>query len=395
MERVVITGMGAVCGNASDKEELYRACVKGVSGIRKCGVFGTEGLLTDKFGECVKIGTGNRLKKLIALSGGEMLADSGYRAEDISAMGGRCRLFYGTLLSTADFYYNHSLEKAEGKPCGTSLAEMNNYAAYAKKLFGVRGGMSTSSAACASGTTAVGMAFDYVRNGLCETAIAGGADPLTVIAAYGFNSLKSLSGGVCNPYDESRDGINIGECGAFFFLETLERARKRGAKIYCEVCGYGLSNDAYHITSPAPDGGGAYAAMLSALRDGGVSAEDIDYINGHGTGTEINDSMEIKAVLRLFEGSGKVPALSSTKALIGHCMGASGAIELASVIMAMKNNKYIPMPKIKNPIDTGGRIFISDKTRDTDIRYALSNSFAFAGNCASILIKKYEGGETR
>lgn len=387
MKRVVITGFGAVCGNASNKDELYNVCINGVSGIRRCSAFSTEGLLTDQFGENTKIDPKNRLKKLISIPCGEMLADCGYSSEDISEMGGKCRLFYGTLLSTADSYYTHSLNKAEGISCGISLADMNNYAAYAKELLGIKGGMSVSSAACASGTTAVGMAFDYIRNGICETAVAGGADPLTIIAAYGFNALKSLSGSVCNPYDENRDGINIGECGAFFFVESLEHAIKRGAKIYCEICGYGLGNDAYHITSPAPDGSGAYAAMMSAINDGGISADDIDYINGHGTGTAINDSMEIKAVAKLFENSSKKPALSSTKALIGHCMGSSGAIELASVIMAMRHGKYIPMPRLKNPVNTDGRIFISDNTCDMDIRYALSNSFAFAGNSASILIK--------
>lgn len=393
MKRVVITGFGAVCGNASNKDELYSACISGVSGIGKCSAFSAEGLLTDQFGENTKIDPQNRLKELISLSCGEMLADCGYSSEDISEMGRECRLFYGTLLSTADSYYTHSLNKAAGISCGISLADMNNYAAYAKEFLGIKGGMSVSSAACASGTTAVGMAFDYIRNGICETAVAGGADPLTIIAAYGFNALKSLSGGICNPYDENRDGINIGECGAFFFAESLERALNRGAKIYCEICGYGLGNDAYHITSPAPDGSGAYAAMLSAINDGGISVSDIDYINGHGTGTAINDSMEIKAVARLFENSGKKPALSSTKALIGHCMGSSGAIELASVIMAMRHGRYIPMPKLRDPIDTDNKIFLSDSSCDMDIRYALLNSFAFAGNSASVLIKRYDGGD--
>lgn len=393
MKRVVITGFGAVCGNASNKDELYNACINGVSGIRKCSAFSAAGLLTDQFGENTKIDPKNRLKELISLSCSEMLEECGYSSEDISEMGVRCRLFYGTLLSNADSYYTHSLNKAEGISCGSSLADMNNYAAYAKELLGIKGGMSVSSAACASGTTAVGMAFDYIRNGICETAVAGGADPLTIIAAYGFNALKSLSGSICNPYDENRDGINIGECGAFFFMESLEHAIKRGAKIYCEILGYGLGNDAYHITSPAPDGSGAYAAMMSAINDGGISVDDIDYINGHGTGTAINDSMEIKAVTKLFENSSKKPALSSTKALIGHCMGSSGAIELASVIMAMRHGKYIPMPRLKNPVNTDEGIFISDNTCDMDIRYALSNSFAFAGNSASILIKRYDGGE--
>lgn len=390
MNRVVITGMGAVCGNASNKDELYHACTQGISGIRKCTSFSTKGLLTEYFGENPDIRSDNRLYELIRISASEMLADSGIDSGYISSLGGSCRMFFGTLLSTADAYYKNSQAKASGKE-DSGLAEMNDYVSYAKKLFGVKGPVSISSAACASGTTAVGMAFDYIRNGICETAVAGGADPLTIIAAYGFNALKSLSSGVCDPYDNNRDGINIGECGAFFMVESLEHALARNAKIYCEISGYGLGNDAYHITSPEPNGDGAYSTMLSAIRDGGISPEQVDYINGHGTGTPINDSMEIKAINRLYEGLKKKPALSSTKALIGHCMGSSGAIELASVILSMNGGKYIAMPNLKDPID--GEKIVSAKTYDINIDYALSNSFAFAGNSASLLVKKYTGGD--
>lgn len=382
--------MGAVCGNASNKDELYHACTNGVSGIRKCTVFSTDGLLTEYFGENPEIQGDNRLYELIRLSASEMLADAGVDSDYISSLGGSCRMFFGTLLSTTDSYYKHSKAKAAEKDDNV-LAIMNDYASYAKKLFGVKGAVSVSSAACASGTTAVGMAFDYIRSGICNSAIAGGADPLTIIAAYGFNSLKSLSSGVCNPYDEHRDGINIGECGAFFMVESLEHALARKAKIYCEITGYGLGNDAYHITSPEPNGNGAYSTMLSAIKDGGITPEQVDYINGHGTGTPINDSMEIKAVDRLYEAIEKKPALSSTKSLIGHCMGSSGAIELATVILSMRGGKYIAMPNLQDPIDI--KKGLSAKAYDIDIEYALSNSFAFAGNSASLLIKKYIGGD--
>ena len=390
MNRVVITGMGAVCGNASNKDELYHACTYGISGIRKCTSFSTEGLLTEYFGENPNIKADNRLYELIRISAVEMLADAGVDSGYISSLGGRCRMFFGTLLSTADTYCKNSQAKAAGKN-DNGLAKMNDYISYAKKLFDMKGAVSISSAACASGTTAVGMAFDYIRNGICDCAVAGGADPLTIIAAYGFNALKSLSSGVCNPYDNARDGINIGECGAFFMVESLEHALERNAKIYCEISGYGLGNDAYHITSPEPNGDGAYQTMLSAIRDGSISPEQVDYINGHGTGTPINDSMEIKAINRLYEGFEKKPALSSTKALIGHCMGSSGAIELASVILSMMNGKYIAMPNLKDPID--GEKILSAKTYEINIDYALSNSFAFAGNSASLLLKKYTGGD--
>ncbi len=392
MKRAVITGIGAVAGNASGKEQLFETCTNGISGIKKCTAFNTDGLLTDRFGEC-ELSEENRLYELIRLSSVEMLADAGVDTRYISAAGGRCRLCIGTLLSTTDNAYKHSAEKSEGISNSGSLASMNDYISYTKKIFGVKGSVSVSSAACASGASAAGMAFDYIRNGVCDMVVMGGADPLTITAAYGFNSLKSLSSCVCNPYDENRDGINIGECGAYFLVEELEHARERNARIYCEIAGYGLGNDAYHATSPDPEGSGAYNTMLMALADGKISADMVDYINGHGTGTVINDSMEVKAIERLFENTDKIPALSSTKAILGHCMGASGAIELASTIMSMINGKYIPMPRLSSPITDDKKIFISSSTKDIDIKYALSNSFAFAGNSASLLIKSYEEGE--
>lgn len=392
MKKVVITGIGITAGNAVGKEAFYHACTEGISGIRKCTAFDTSGLMTEYFGQA-DISDENRLYTLTRLAAEEVLADSGYTPKLIADMGTRCRLFAGTLLSTADAGYKHSLNKKNGITDSGTLACMNDYISDMKKLFGIRGTVFISSAACASGTTAAGMAFDYIRNGLCDIAIMGGADPLTIVAAYGFNALKSLNCGVCNPYDELRDGINIGECSAFFMVESLEHALQSNAHIYCEIAGYGLGNDAYHATSPDPEGNGAYHTMLSAINDGGILPNEVDYINGHGTGTKINDEMEMKAMERLFADSSKKPAVSSTKALIGHCMGASGAAELASIILSMQNKKYIPMPKLNKPVsDT---FFMSDKTAEITIQYALSNSFAFAGNSASLLIKSYDGGNSK
>lgn len=392
MQRVVITGIGAICGNASNKDELFDACINGRSGIRKCTAFDATELITEYFGENENVSSENRLYDLIEKSCVEMMEDAKINPEMLSEKKSRCRLFYGTLLSNTESYFSHSKKKEQGQLESDDLAKMNDYAAYVTELLGIKGSVYISSAACASGTTAIGMAMDYIRNGICETAVVGGADPLTEIAAYGFHALKSLSKEICNPYDENRDGINIGECGAFFFLESLEHAQKRNADIYCELIGYGLGNDAYHITSPEPEGNGAYRTMVMALEDGKIRPDQLDYINGHGTGTVINDEMELKAIERLFENNDKRILVSSTKALIGHCMGSSGAIELASIIMSMKNNKYIPMPNLQSPIEKKNITMLSH-TDDVNIEYALSNSFAFAGNSASILVKKYDGGK--
>ena len=389
MEKVVITGIGCVCGNAGNFEQLKEACAKGKSGIRICSVFDAGQLLTDQFGEVPGIDGENRLYELIRISCEQMMEDAGICKEQIASYGTRCRMFYGTLLSTSDTYLKHSSSALAGKEDG-GLPRMNDFASYAAQLTGVQGMIDVSSAACASGTTALGMAFDFIRNGLCDCAIAGGADSLNRLSAYGFHVLKSLSHSVCNPYDETHDGITIGECGAFFMVESLSHALERGAKIWCEISGYALGNDAYHITSPEPEGEEAAYIMRLALDDAGIALDELNYINGHGTGTVLNDTMETKAMSLLY-GDSKKPHMSSTKALLGHCMGASGAIELASTIGVMQSGDPIRMPNLKDPLGEEEMFFPPDHI---DVQYAMSNSFGFAGNSASLIIRKYipQGG---
>ena len=394
MNKVVITGMGVVCGNANDKNEFAEACFQGTQGIKSCTAFDTNGLSTSFFGEIDNLDNDSRFFTILKKSAEAMMTDAQIGRDDIVSWGNKCRMFLGTLIFSSHYFYRHSLSKVENKS-DNFIAHMNDFSTYAKEILGVKGASEIISASCASGTTAAGMALDYIRSGLCECAVVGGVDSLSIVTAYGFNSLKSLSGGVCNPFDEERDGINIGECGALFLFESLEHAQERNAKIYCEVVGYALGNDAYHITSPEPNGNGAYQTMKAALDDADIEATDVDYINAHGTGTLINDGMETKAIEKLFANIDKNISVSSTKALIGHCMGASGAIELASIILSMKNKKYIPMPKLKNNILKAENIKASNKTFDLNIDYAISNSFAFSGNSAALIVKNYEGGEVK
>ena len=392
MNRVVVTAMGVVCGNADDKNEFAAACFEGKQGIKNCTAFNTNGLSTSFFGEIENLDNDTRFFTILKKSAASMLNDAQICKDDIISWGNKCRMFFGTLIFSSHYFYRHSLAKKDGK-ADNFIAHMNDFSNYAKEILGVKGAAEIISSSCSSGTTAAGMAADYIRAGLCECAIVGGVDSLSIVTAYGFNSLKSLSGSICNPFDENRDGINIGECGAMFLFESLEHAKKRNAKIYCEVAGYATGNDAYHITSPEPNGEGAFNTMKAALDDAKISAADIDYINAHGTGTLINDSMETKAIEKLFGNIGKNISVSSTKSLIGHCMGASGAIELASIILSMKNKKYIPMPNLKKNIFTAENLKVSNKTFDLNIDYAISNSFAFSGNSAALVVKNFEGGE--
>ena len=391
----MVTGMGVAAGSARDKSAFAGMCFAGKGSIRECSVFDAKGLSTAYVGQMEDLevpedGGNGRFLALLELAAQGLLSDAGLSREDIAAFGRRCRMFFGTLIYNAEPTRRHCLAKQEGRSRESSdLARQNHFSLSAKKLLGVKGQATVVSSACASGTTAIGMAMECIRSGICECAVAGGVDSLAQSTAYGFHALKSMSRGVTNPFDETRDGINIGECGALFFLESLEHAKARGASIMGEIAGFALSNDAYHITSPRPGGEGAYQTMKGALDDAGISPADIGYINAHGTGTEINDSMETKAMERLFgEVEGEIP-VSSTKALLGHAMGASGAIELAAVLLSLEQGKYIPMPNLANSIVTAKNLRLGSESFPLDAEYALKNSFAFGGNSAALVVRRF------
>ena len=242
-------------------------------------------------------------------------------------------------------------------------------------------------AACASGTTAIGIAYDQVQSDKADIVIAGGADPLTYFSCAGFHALKSLSNSVGKPFDKKRDGINIGEASAFFIVEELRHALERNAKIYGEILGYGINNDAYHVTSPSPDGCGATASINMAMAHTDIAVADIDYINAHGTGTHLNDEMEANVIKNMFDG--KDLNVSSTKSVTGHCMAAAGAVEFAVVLMAIKNGIVPSSANLADKMDECMDNVYNTKSFERPIKYALSNSFAFAGNTSSILVGGY------
>lgn len=404
--RVVITGMSVVAGNGRNKEEFLENNKKGITGLRLCTLYPVEQLRTPYFGqvEMPLIYEGeswkeeDRMEALMKIALEQMYADAGYSREKMAEHKARACVCLGSLLAPTGKIMAFARREAQGKDTAGWLPHTLDYSSWIRDASGVCGGVYIDSAACASSTTAVGMAFDFLKNGLYDVALAGGADPLTEVSAVGFHALQSLSQGTCNPFDQERDGINIGEGAAFFLMETLESAVARGAHIYGEVLGYGLNNDAYHITSPDPEGTGAAASMERALKNAGLEKSEVDYINAHGTGTPVNDQMELKAIGKVFgadEGSGesekgagrKHPVLvNSTKALVGHCMGASGAVELAAVLLAMESGSLFPMPALKNALEVPQQVKLCTEETEEEIRYALSNSFAFAGNTASLLV---------
>lgn len=385
--RVVVTGLSMLCAGGSNKEEFITNARAGKCSIRKTDLFPTEKLRTDYFGQVGKsypyeVQTKeekSRLECIFSDLGQQLLADAGITEEDIREKKERAAFSFATSVGANDYITAH----VKGT-IPNSLAKSNLYKL--PRQLGVGGAVFINTSACAAGTTALGTAYSLIASGAADLVIAGGADPLTEFSAYGFHSLQSLSNIPCRPFDKNRDGITLGEGGALFVLEELSCAKERNAHIYAEILGYGLGNDAYHATSPDPSGNGAYRVMKQAICQAGIKETEIDYINAHGTGTVINDSMEVKAIERLEGGA----TVTSTKSQIGHCLAAAGAIEFAATVLSMEQKEIFPSVNITEEIEKDPKIvFVKEQTEKKEIQYALSNSFAFAGNAASIAVGGY------
>lgn len=384
--------------NGQNVEEFFQNCQNKKTGIHipKDPLSGTEKLRTDYWGQIDEIpgykeefaeNVVYRSRALAKQALGEALSDARLSREAISALGGRAALVTGAL-SYDDYSVLEAVRYIDtgGREGDLSYLEEEALSFYLRELCGVRGGCYNFSPACASGTAAVGTAMELIRSGRCDVVLACGVDALSKMVAYGFHSLKVLSCGVCHPLDKRREGINIGEGCGVLVLESKEHALQRKAGIYAQCVSYAMGNEAFHITSPCPDGDGFYDSMDTALRKAALSPEEVDYINLHGTGTLVNDQAELAAVEKLYAGARKKPYLSSLKALAGHCMGAAGALEAVLTVLCLKHQQYFPLCSADCPVEEMGEY----QQQRYPIRYALSNSFAFAGNTASVVFARVD-----
>src|SRR5579885_13587 len=276
---------------------------------------------------------------------------------------------------------------------------INLAAGYVSIEFGLKGPNSSVVTACSTGAHAIGDAARLVALGDADVMVAGGAEsPVNRLSLAGFSALRALSTAfndeptrASRPYDKDRDGFVMGEGAGAVVLEELEHAKARGAKIYAEVIGYGMSGDAYHITAPAPDGDGAFRCMSMAIKRAGITAGDLDYINAHGTSTPLGDEIELGAVQKLVGNAAGRISMSSTKSCIGHLLGAAGAVEAIFSILAIRDGIAPPTinldnPSVETPID-----LVPHQARKRDINVALSNSFGFGGTNASLIFRRYAG----
>jgi len=386
--RAVITGIGMLCNVGRNKQEIIDNLIKEKMNFQIC-----EEIPNVKVGksdipeiELTQFDSLDKIERMAFATINEALEDAGLTVKQIEQKNERVAVSF----ATSQYGIEQTLRGiADKKQRGLwNLYTKRSVTKIAQK-YQIKGGIYTTSSACASGTAGAILGYDLIRNDEADIVLVGGSDCISKVSLFGFNSLQALSGDISKPFDVSRDGINIGEGSAFFVLEELEHAKKRGKKWYGEIVGGSLANDAYHITSPNPNGEGANYAMEAAIKQAKISPNKLDYINAHGTGTKANDIMELNAIERLFsnQATGVNTFVSSTKSRTGHCLGSAGSIELGFCLLAMSNQFQLETINTSETIEDQFGLLKSDG-KSKEIDYVLSNSFAFGGNISSIVIRK-------
>lgn len=416
LKRVVITGLGALTPVGKSAPETWRALVNGENGIAPITAFDASQYKTQFAGEVKGFDPTtvidkkearkmDRFTQFSVCVADEALRDSGLdlEKEDRTRVGVIWGSGMGGLLTIEEQIIDFA--KGDGVPRFNPFMIPKAIPSIAAGQISIRfglGGLSFSvSTACSSSSHAVASAFDQLRLGHADILLTGGADAdVTYSGVGGFSSMHALSTNnehpetASRPFSKSRDGFVLGEGAACLILEEYEHAKARGAKIYAEMVGEGMTSDAYHLTAPDPDGKGAERVMRLAIKDAGLQPEDIDYINTHGTSTPLGDVTELKAIQRVFSDHVYDMNLDSTKSMTGHLIGAAGAVEAMACVMALKDG-IIPPTINHDPEDLDENIdyrinFTFDKAQKRDIRYALSNTFGFGGHNACLLFKKWE-----
>jgi beta-ketoacyl-acyl-carrier-protein synthase II len=412
-QRVVVTGLGAV-SSLGGVDEFWKGLLEGHSGIRKISRFDTSSMKIRVAGEAdfdptqyeIPAKNARRMSRAsqMALAAVQMaLADSKLTVGEVQKESERSGVALGTanagfeLLLESSFGYRLNGTRINPTALINGLPNMPSH--YVSAHTGAGGPFHTISATCASGTQAIGVALDQIRAGRADVMFTGGVDALIypeVMVA--FEAMTVLSGKyndqperASRPFDSERDGFVMGEGCGILVLESLEHALGRSAYIRAEVLGYATSSDAGHSAAPDSEGRGAANAMLWALADAGCPAEQVNYINAHGTATVVNDVMETKAIKRVFgERAYRIP-ISSTKSMIGHCMGGSGALEAIACVKSLEDGFVHPTINLETPDPECDLDYVPGQSRQTDPQVALSNSFGLGGQNACLILGKYAG----
>ena len=406
--RVVVTGMGAITPIGNSVEEFWNGIKEGKTGFGPSTYFDTADYRCKLAAEVKDFDPAQYMDKKSArrmeqfcqfavAAAGQAISDAGLDMEQEDPYMVGCSVGSGIgSLQAMEREYDRLKEKGPGRvgPMLVPLMISNMAAGNVSIAYGLKGKSLNVVTACATGTHSIGEAYRTIQYGDADVMIAGGTESsITPIGIAGFSALTALSFSedperASIPFDKERNGFVMGEGSAIVVLEELEHAKRRGAKIYAELTGYGCSSDAYHITSPAEDGSGAATAMLNALKDGGVEPEELTYINAHGTSTHHNDLFETRAIKLAFGEHAYDLKINSTKSMVGHLLGAAGAVEFVTCVKEIQEgyiHRTVGLRETEEELDLN---YCRDSYKE-EVPYALTNSLGFGGHNASLLLKKY------
>ena len=406
--RVVVTGMGAITPIGNSVEEFWNGIKEGKTGFGPITYFDTADYRCKLAAEVKDFDPTQYMDKKSArrmeqfcqfavAAAGQAISDAGLDMEQEDPYMVGCSVGSGIgSLQAMEREYDRLKEKGPGRvgPMLVPLMISNMAAGNVSIAYGLKGKSLNVVTACATGTHSIGEAYRTIQYGDADVMIAGGTESsITPIGIAGFSALTALSFSedperASIPFDKERNGFVMGEGSAIVVLEELEHAKRRGAKIYAELTGYGCSSDAYHITSPAEDGSGAATAMLNALKDGGVAPEELTYINAHGTSTHHNDLFETRAIKLAFGEHAYDLKINSTKSMVGHLLGAAGAVEFVTCVKEIQEgyiHRTVGLRETEEELDLN---YCRDSYKE-EVPYALTNSLGFGGHNASLLLKKY------
>jgi 3-oxoacyl-[acyl-carrier-protein] synthase II len=410
-KRVVVTGMGVVSAVGVGKAPFFEALLAGRSGVRLIERFDTTDYPVKiaaevrdfdalEFIDRKMARRMDRYAQYGAAAAAMALEDSGYDVtEDPYAIGA----LVGSGVGGLDTFFEQIavlLEKGPTRvnPFFIPMMIPNMASANSSMLLGLKGPVNATCTACAAGTNALGDAFSIIRRGDATAMVAGGAEAaVNEVGMSAFAALRALSTRneepekASRPFDSQRDGFVMGEGGGVLVLEELGHALERGAHIYAEMVGYGMTGDAFHLTEPDETGEPAALAMTRALRDGGVDPAEVDYVNAHGTATPLGDVMETKAIKRSLGDQARRVMVSSNKSIFGHCLGAAGGLEAAATVLAIEAGRIPPTINLEYPDPLCDLDYVANVARDAEVRVAISNSFGFGGHNSAIVFRRWDG----
>lgn len=399
--RVWVTGIGVVSALGSDRRACAAALKEGRSGITRLTLFDTSAFRSSWAGQApapsppANLGPWSRCSRsdLLGLqAAAEAIEDSGLTPQVLA----EAAVIVGTGAGGADStaaYIERVRRRGEAKAPPSWLVphQPANTADLLGNRLGLSGPRCTLMTACSSSATALGVGLDWIRLGRVRRALVGGTEALCALTFGGFSALRAMDEQPCRPFHADRKGLTLGDGAAMLLLEDAELAAARGARPYAELAGYGISADAYHLTAPPPDGRGAVSAMRAALRDAGLEPAEVDYVNAHGTATPHNDPIEAAAIMQVFgdHATGGDLAVSSTKAMTGHTLGAAGAVEAVVCALAIHHGVIPPTLRLDQADPACGDLdLVPQRPRDARLAAALSNSFAFGGNNTSLVLRR-------